>query len=69
MSEEEKEDISKVILETATGPKKVASDAGSVEQHSLTDLIKAEKYLASKEAAKGNGLGIKLSKIEPDGTL
>lgn len=69
MSEEDKENISNVILETASGPKKVASDAGSVEQHSLSDLIKADKYLASKDAAKGNGLGIKLSKIEPDGTL
>ncbi|MDD3586667.1 MAG: hypothetical protein PHQ75_05750 [Thermoguttaceae bacterium] len=62
-------DLEQVILETASGPKKVSSDAGSVEQHSLSDLIKAEKYLASKEAAKGNGIGIKLSKIEPDGTL
>ena len=65
----EDDSLSKTILETASGPKKVSSDAGSVEQHSLTDLIKAEKYLASKEAAKGSGLGIKLSKIEPDGTL
>lgn len=61
-------ELEKTILETASGPKKVSGDAGSVEQHSISDLIKADKYLASKEAAKGHGLGIKLSKIEPDGT-
>ena len=58
----------KVILENASGPMKVTSDAGSVEQHSLDELIQTEKYLASKETTKGNGLGTKLSKIEPDGT-
>ena len=69
MTEDNNEGISKAILETASGPKKVSGDAGSVEQHSISDLIEADKYLASKEAAKGKGLGIKLSKIEPDGTL
>jgi hypothetical protein len=61
--------IEKVLLETVSGPKKVSGDAGSVEQHSISDLIEADKYLSSKEAAKGRGIGIKLSKIEPDGTL
>ncbi len=61
--------IEKVLLETASGPKKVSGDAGSVEQHAISDLIAADKYLSSKEAAKGRGIGIKLSKIEPDGTL
>lgn len=69
MTEENNEGISKTILETAAGPKKVSGDAGSVEQHSISDLIAADKYLASKEVAKGRGLGIKLAKIEPDGTL
>lgn len=63
-----KPDLAEVLLETASGPKKVSGDAGSVEQHSISDLIEADKYLSSKEAAKGRGIGIKLSKIEPDGT-
>ncbi len=61
-------DLTEVLLETASGPKKVSGDAGSVEQHAISDLIAADKYLASKEAAKGRGLGIKLARIEPDGT-
>ena len=72
MSETEnngKIDLSEALLESASGPKKVSGDAGSVEQHSISDLIEADKYLASKEAAKGRGIGIKLSKLETDGTL
>lgn len=61
-------DLEQTIRESASGPKKVAGDAGSVEQHSISELIEADKYLASKEVAKSRGLGIKLTKIVPDGT-
>jgi hypothetical protein len=56
------------IRENALGPKKVASDAGSVEQHSLQDQIAAERFLASKETTRKPGLGIRLTKLSPDGT-
>jgi len=56
------------ITENAAGPRKASGDSGSVEQHSLTDQIAADKYLASKKAAAGTGLGIKLAKISPGGT-
>jgi len=55
------------ILENALGPKKVSGDAGSVEQHSLSDQIAAERFLASKKATR-QGLGIRLIKLQPDGT-
>ena len=56
------------IRENALGPKRVQSDAGSVEQHSLQDQIAAERFLQSKEASRKPGLGIKLTKLSPDGT-
>lgn len=56
------------ILENALGPKKVSGDAGSVEQHSLTDQIAAERFLQSKKASRKPGLGIRLTKLSPDGT-
>ena len=56
------------IRDNAMGPKKVTGDAGSVEQHSLKDQIEAERFLASKEAMKRPGLGIRLTKLVPDGT-
>ena len=56
------------ILENALGPKKVAGDAGSVEQHSLKDQIEAERFLESKKATRKPGIGIRLTKLSPDGT-
>ena len=60
--------IRDAIRDNALGPKKVTGDAGSVEQHSLKDQIEAERFLASKEAMKRPGLGIRLTKLMPDGT-
>jgi hypothetical protein len=57
------------ILENAKGPKRVQGDAGSVEQHSLQDLIAAERFLQSKKAMQSKGLGIRFTKISPDGTV
>ena len=66
MSETQMENV---IQENAAGPKKAAGDAGSIEQHSLTDQIAADKHLASKGAMKSKGLGIKLLKISPGGSV
>lgn len=63
------EDLEDTIAENAAGPKKAAGDSGSVEQHSLTDQIAADKYLESKKASRAKGIGIKLSKISPGGTV
>lgn len=58
-----------VIQENAAGPKAASGDAGSVEQHSLPDQIAADKHLQSKQAMSSKGLGIKLLKISPSGTV
>ncbi len=57
------------IAENARGPRRVQGDSGSVEQHSLQDQIAAERFLQSKKAAQKQGLGIKLTKLSPDGTI
>jgi len=62
------ENLDSTIRDNAAGPKRARGDAGEMEQHSLTDQIAADKYLASKKAAAGKGLGIKLAKISPGGT-
>lgn len=56
-----------VIKQNAEGPVKAAGDSGSVEQHPLPDQIMADKYLASKQASRQSGLGIKLIKLSPPG--
>ena len=62
-------DIENAIIENATGPKKASGDAGSVEQHDLKDQIEAEKFTQAKQAIAQPGLGIKLVKLQPGGTV
>ena len=63
------DDLSKKIEQNAANPKRAKGDSLEVEQHSLADQIAADKYLASKKAAKSKGLGIKLSKLTPGGSV
>ena len=62
-------DLENAIEENAAGPKRASGDSGSIEQHPLKDQIEADKYLAAKKAAQSKGLGIKLAKISPGGTV
>jgi len=63
------EDLDSTIRDNAAGPKRAAGDAGSVEQHGLADQIAADKYLESRKASRTKGLGVKLAKISPGGTV
>lgn len=61
------EEIDKTIEENAKGPKRAKGDSVEMEQHGLTDQIAADRYLASKKAAKAKGLGLRVSKLVPPG--
>ena len=61
------DELDDTIRENAQGPSKVAGDAGSVEQHKLAEQIEADRYLASKQAAKGKRRGLRFNKIVPPG--
>ena len=63
------EDLDNTIQTNAQGPAKASGDSGSVEQHPLPDQIAADKYLESKKASRAKGLGIKLAKVSPGGTI
>ena len=60
--------LKQAIKENACGPKRAAGDAHSVEQHSLRDVIEADRYISTKDAIKRPGLGIKLTRLIPPGT-
>ena len=62
-------EIDNSIRENAAGPRRASGDSGSVEQHGLADQIAADKYLESKKASRSKGLGIKLAKVDPGGTV
>jgi hypothetical protein len=59
--------LENVIRENAEKPARVTSDAGSVEQHSLRDLIEVDRYLSTKEAVKEKRRGLKFNKLVPPG--
>ena len=61
------DDLDDTIRQNAQGPAKAAGDAGSVEQHKLTEQIEADKYLASKEAAKSKRRGLQFNKFVSPG--
>ncbi len=61
------EPLDQNIRENASGPRRASGDSGSVDQHSLTQQIAADRYLASKEAAKAKRLGIRIGRMIPPG--
>ena len=61
------DELDDTIRQNAQGPAKAAGDAGSVEQHKLSDQIAADRYLESKEAAKSKRRGLVFNKLVPPG--
>ena len=61
------EPLDDTIEQNAKGPAKASGDAGSVEQHPLPDQIEADRYLASKDAAKQPQRGLRFNKLVPPG--
>ena len=63
------DNLDNTIRDSAAAPRKASGDSGAVEQHGLQDQIAADKYLESKKASRSKGLGVKLAKIAPGGTV
>ncbi len=62
------EELEETIHTNASGPRRARGDSAEIEQHPLADQIAADRYLASKNAAKNKGLGIRFKKLVPPGT-
>ena len=61
------DNLDDTIRQNAQAPAKATGDSGSVEQHPLKDQIEADRYLASKKAAKAKRAGIRFAKLVPPG--
>ncbi len=61
------DELDDAIEQNAKGPAKASGDTGSVEQHKLAEQIEADRYLASKEAAKKPHRGLRFNKLVPPG--
>lgn len=51
------------IEESITEPVKASGDTGSFEEHSISERIKADQYLAAKEARRSRSKGIQTISI------
>lgn len=60
-------DLEQAIRDNAAGPKRAQGDSGSVDQHTLTDQIDADRYLASKQAAAAPARALRLTRLIPPG--
>ena len=62
-----KESLDDAIRRAADGPKSAQVDGQRVEQHSLPDLVQADRYLASKRAARGRYGGLRFTRMSHSG--
>lgn len=62
------DEIEDAIEEAATdGVKRARTDAGEVEAHPIKDQIEADRYLASKAAARNTRRGLRITRLVPPG--
>lgn len=64
------DDVADKISDAAKSPQRVRTDAGEVEAHDLSQLIEADKYLASRAAANSTSSkrrGLRFNKLIPPG--
>jgi len=59
------EAMEKMLLQ----PKVVEVDGQRVENHSVTDIITADRYLASKTATRGRRCPVRFAKMAAGGAL
>ena len=59
------DELSDSIESAAKSPKRVRTDAGEVESHSLREQIEADKYLAAKTAASSKSRGLRFNQLSP----
>ncbi|MBU0637687.1 MAG: hypothetical protein KKB50_02390 [Planctomycetes bacterium] len=62
------EELEDAIREAAQQPAEVSVDGQTVKQQPLPDQIEADRYLASKNAAK-KGIGARMTKVVPPGAV
>jgi hypothetical protein len=68
MADDTDTDLTDAIAENAKGPASASGDSGSMSQHSIQDQIAADRYLASKRAARTGFGGLRFVKFVPPGT-
>lgn len=63
------DELREAIESTATGPKRVRTDAGEVESQDISKQIEADKYLSARAAMSTKHRGLRFTKIIPPGSV
>lgn len=61
-------DLTKTIRESAQSAKRAKGDNGELEQHALSELVEADRYLRNREAAKAGPRALRFSRVVPPGS-
>lgn len=69
MPSEASEAASEALVAALDAPVSVSGDAGSVTNRSLTELIEADRYVASKDAASKASRGLRITRLLPPGAV
>ena len=63
-------DLTSVIEQAASEPASVTTEAGSLAQRSLSELIETQKFLAEQAAVTNRAdRGLRVTKLVPPGTV
>jgi len=60
--------IEQAIRDNLAGPRRAQGDSGSIEQHSLKEMIEADKYLSAKSATRRR-VPFRVLRISPPGSV
>jgi hypothetical protein len=63
------EDLAETIAQNAQGPASAEADGVKVSQHSLSDQIAADRYLAGRDARRNPTKAFTRVKVVPPGTV
>lgn len=63
------DDLTDAIEDVAQNPKKVTGDAGLMEEHSLPDLIAADRYGKAQAGADKPARGMRITKLVAPGSV
>lgn len=58
-------DLSENINTAATKPKKASDGTHSIEAHPIADIIAADRYQKTIDAAKTGAPGVRMSRVRP----
>lgn len=61
--------VTQSLIDSVSGPQYIQTDAGSVHQHNVKDLLAAISYLSGTCAGASVRRGLRFNRLIPDGPI